>query len=205
MRFLEVISKTPCHHASRTMRDSAISKCKIQNEMLEQVRHDGYHYEVFLKWHVFSFLAITILLSGCDSNRVFEDYVEFKERTWKVQEPVSFEFEISNTQQPYNLYYEVRNSLDYPWQRIFVQYQLTDSTGTTLSNKLVSNYLFEKSGEPLGRSGLGDVYDHRFIVLPNYSFTQPGKYKFTITQENREDTLAGILAIGFRVETALEN
>ncbi len=148
-------------------------------------------------------IALCILLSGCDGNRVFENYIEFKERAWNIQEPASFEFEITNIQQQYNLYYEVRNSLDYPWQRLFVQYQLADSTGAIISKKLVSNYLFEKSGEPLGRSGLGDVYDHRFLVLPNYSFTQPGKYKFTIQQENRQDTLAGVLAIGLRVETAL--
>ena len=114
------------------------------------------------------FCLATVLLTACDSSRVFENYVEFKERAWSVQEPVSFEFEITDTQQPYNLYYEVRNSLDYPWQRIFVQYQLADSTGAVLVHKLVSNYLFEKDGEPLGRSGLGDVYDHRFVVLPEY-------------------------------------
>jgi len=149
------------------------------------------------------FLIVATLLMGCDSSRVFENYVEFSERNWKIQEPASFEFEITNTQQQYNLYYEVRNSLDYPWQRIFVSYQLSDATGNALSKKLVSNYLFEKSGEPLGRSGLGDVYDHQFLVLQNYTFAQPGKYKFTLQQENRQDTLAGILAIGLRVETAL--
>lgn len=146
------------------------------------------------------FCLATVLLTACDSSRVFENYVEFKERAWSVQEPVSFEFEITDTQQPYNLYYEVRNSLDYPWQRIFVQYQLADSTGAVLAHKLVSNYLFEKDGEPLGRSGLGDVYDHRFVVLPEYTFAQRGKYKFTLQQENRQDTVAGVLAIGLRVE-----
>ncbi|HMR56378.1 MAG TPA: gliding motility lipoprotein GldH [Cyclobacteriaceae bacterium] len=146
------------------------------------------------------FCLATVLLTACDSSRVFENYVEFKERAWSVQEPVSFEFEITDTQQPYNLYYEVRNSLDYPWQRIFVQYQLADSTGAVLVHKLVSNYLFEKDGEPLGRSGLGDVYDHRFVVLPEYTFAQRGKYKFTLQQENRQDTVAGVLAIGLRVE-----
>ncbi|MCW5911937.1 MAG: gliding motility lipoprotein GldH [Cyclobacteriaceae bacterium] len=151
------------------------------------------------------FLATAILLCGCDSSRVYEDYTEFKERAWKIQEPVTFEFEITNTQQQYNLYYEVRNSLDYPWQRIFVQYQLADSAGSTLAKKLVSNYLFEKSGKPLGRSGLGDVYDHQFMILQNYNFAQPGKYKFTLQQENRQDTLAGVLAVGLRVEVASEN
>lgn len=151
---------------------------------------------------VILFFTVGMLVSGCDSSRVFENYVEFKDRTWKIQEPVYFEFEIKDTQSRYNLYYEVRNSLDYPWQRIFVNYQLSDSTGTALSQKLVADYLFEKSGQPRGRSGLGDVYDHQFPVLKNYSFSHPGKYKFTIQQENRQDTLAGILAIGFRIETA---
>ena len=147
------------------------------------------------------FIATGILLLGCDSNRVYENFAEFKDRTWKIQEPVQFEFEIKDTQAQYNLYYEVRNSLDYPWQRIYVKYQLTDSTGTPLAQKLVGDYLFEKSGKPLGRSGLGDVYDHQFMVLKNYTFAKPGNYQFRLQQENRQDTLAGVLAVGFRIET----
>ena len=57
-------------------------------------------------------VALCILLSGCDSSRVFENYVEFKERTWNIQEPVSFEFEINNTQQQYNLYYEDKQEIN---------------------------------------------------------------------------------------------
>ncbi|MBX2915087.1 MAG: gliding motility lipoprotein GldH [Cyclobacteriaceae bacterium] len=154
---------------------------------------------------VILFVAVGMLVSGCDSKRVFENYVEFQDRSWKIQQPVHFEFDIKDTQLKYNLYYEVRNSLDYPWQRIFVNYQLADSAGTTLSSKLISNYLFQKDGQPLGRSGLGDVYDHRFLIFKNHSFVQPGKYKFTLQQENRQDTLAGILAIGLRIEVATEN
>lgn len=150
------------------------------------------------------FLTAAVLLSGCDSSRVFENYVEFKERAWKINEPVTFEFEIKNTQQQYNLYYEVRNSLDFPWSRIFVYYQISDSIGSKVDSKLISNYLFEKDGKPLGRSGLGDVYDHRFPILQNYSFANPGKYKFTLQQENRKDDMNGILAIGIRVEIASE-
>ncbi|MBX2897683.1 MAG: gliding motility lipoprotein GldH [Cyclobacteriaceae bacterium] len=151
------------------------------------------------------FVAVGMLVTSCDSSRIFENYIEFKNRTWKIHEPVQFEFEIKDTLAKYNLYYEVRNSLDFPWQRIFVNYQLADSTGALLSQKLVSDYLFEKDGKPLGRSGLGDVYDHRFLILENYSFARSGNYKFTLQQENRQDTLAGILAIGFRIEIATGN
>lgn len=152
----------------------------------------------YLFFILFSFL----LLTSCDSKRVFEDYSEFKNRAWLVNDPALFEFEIKDATKKYNLYYNVRNSLDYPWQRIFIQYQLADSAGTLLTKKLVSNYLFEKSGKPIGRSGLGDVHDNQFLLLENYSFNREGIYRMKLEQLNRQDTLAGILAVGFRIETA---
>jgi len=154
-----------------------------------------------MKYLFFVFFCF-LLLAGCDSKRVFEDYSKFKNRAWLVNDPAVFQFEIKDASKKYNLYYNVRNSLEYPWQRIFIQYQLADSSGTFLSTKLVSNYLFEKSGKPLGRSGLGDVYDNQFLLLENYSFSNAGLYRMELEQLNRQDTLAGILAIGIRVETA---
>ena len=73
---------------------------------------------------VFFFFFTLLFLAGCDSNRVFEDYKEFDDRTWKVTDPVVFEFQIKDASKKYNLYYNVRNSLEYPYARIFVQYSL---------------------------------------------------------------------------------
>ncbi len=154
-----------------------------------------------MKYTFFLFFAL-LLLAGCDSNRVFEEYTEFSDRTWKINNQASFEFEIRDTTKKYNLYYNVRNSLDYPFARLFVQYALLDSSGTELSKKLVSNFLFDqKTGRPLGRSGLGDVYDNQFILLENQEFKSPGIYKIQLEQFNRQDSLRGILAVGLRVET----
>jgi len=149
------------------------------------------------------FLFFTLLLvTGCDSNRVFEDYAEFEDKTWKVKSPAIFEFQIQDSTKKYNLYYNVRNSIDYPYARLFVQYSLQDSAGTELSKKLVSNYLFDqKTGRPLGRSGLGDVFDNQFLILDNHQFKSRGVYRVRLEQFNRQDTLKGILAIGLRVET----
>ncbi len=153
--------------------------------------------------YVFSFFFTLLFLAGCDSNRVFENYKEFDDRTWKVNDPAVFEFQIKDVSKKYNLYYNVRNSLEYPYARIFVQYSLTDSLGTELTRKLASNFLFDqKTGRPLGRSGLGDVLDNQFLLLSNQSFTTEGTYRFRLDQFNRQDTLRGVLAIGLRVETA---
>lgn len=140
-------------------------------------------------------------LNSCDSNRLYEDNVEFKNRAWRVIEEPRFEFAVADTAQRYNIYYNVRNSLDYPFARIFVTYHLYDSTGKELSKKLVYNDLFdEKTGQPCGESGLGDLYDHRFMLLGQYRFSHSGKYAVKLDQLMRQDTLTGVIAVGVRVE-----
>src|SRR5437868_15185858 len=92
------------------------------------------------------FLLIFVLLA-CDSNRVYEDNLEFVDRAWKVIEEPRFEFTVPNSSLQYNLYYNVRNSLDFPYARIFVRWHLYDSTGKEIAKKLVFNDLFdEKTG-----------------------------------------------------------
>jgi len=146
-----------------------------------------------------AFLAI--LLFSCDTNRLYEKNVELNTRSWQVTEPMVFDFISENSQQPYNVYYNVRNSLEYPYARLFVQYTLSDSTGNLIEKKLDARYLFDqKSGKPYGQSGIGDVFDHQFLILRKYQFKHPGKYQLKLEQFNRQDTLRGILAIGTRIE-----
>ncbi len=141
---------------------------------------------------------------ACHDNRLYEDHTTFGQRAWDVNVAPTFEFEVA---QPATLpiYYTVRNSLDYPYARLFVNYSLHDSTGQVLEEKLISNYLFDqKTGEPLGKSGLGDVFDHRFVLSPGFAFPAKGKYHVRLEQFMRQDTLKGILAIGVRVENPVQ-
>lgn len=146
-------------------------------------------------------LLMIVMLAGCDESRVYEKNVDFDQRAWMVQEKPVFDFEISDTTHAYSLYCNVRNSVSYPYSRIFVSYSLQDSVGTELSKQLVSSFLFDqKTGEPLGSSGLGDIYDHQLPLLTNYTFQKPGKYTISFEQFMRTDTLQGVLAVGLRVE-----
>jgi gliding motility-associated lipoprotein GldH len=144
---------------------------------------------------------ILFLLTSCDPNRIYEDNIEFKDRTWKITEPAQLEFDIADTTKRCNLYLDVRNSLDYPYSRLFVNYNLIDPTGAEVSKKMIAEYLFDqKTGEPNGKSGLGDIYDHQFLFLEKYHFQKLGKYKVKFEQFMRQDTLQGVLAVGLRVE-----
>ncbi len=145
------------------------------------------------------FVSIVLCLAGCDNTRVFEDYKDFNSKSWIANDTVSFEFKIEN-EAAYNLKCNIRNTVDYPYSRIFVNYILEDSTHRTISTKLVSNYLFDvKTGEPNGESSIGDIYDHSFYLESRKLST--GKYYLKLQQYMRTDTLQGVLAAGVRIET----
>ena len=150
---------------------------------------------------VFFLAMVALFITGCDSNRIYEYNKDFKDRTWKVSDTAVFDFRINNTGRKYNIYYNVRNSIEYPFARLFINYSLTDSVGNLLSKKLVSQDLFDqKTGKPNGNSGLGDIYDHQFLILKDYEFKRTGRYFLKLEQFMRQDTLQGVLAVGARVE-----
>lgn len=150
-----------------------------------------------------SLLIAGILLSACDNTRVFEQISDLENRQWIVTEKPQFEFTINDINQRYNLYSDIRNSVSYPYSRFFFMYYLEDSAGVELKKELVNEYFFDaKTGKPYGRSGVGDLYDHRFLLLENYQFKNAGKYRVVFEQFMRMDTLPGILSVGLRVERA---
>jgi gliding motility-associated lipoprotein GldH len=148
--------------------------------------------------------AMVLLLIACDSSRVYELNNEFENRIWIADSTQNFAFNITDSTSAYNLYYNLRNSASYPFRNIYVRYSLKDSSGNVLQTDLVNGQLFESiSGKPLGE-GLGDVFDHQFSILEEYSFPGTGLYTIELNQYMRRDTLPEILAVGVRVEKAMK-
>ena len=153
----------------------------------------------------FPFIMLAVLFSACDENRVYEKNNDFQNRYWVVNEKPAFEFDIAEDQYNYNLYCDIRNTVSFPYSRLFFNYQLEDSAGVVLQKKLTEKTLFDpKTGKPFGSSGLGDIYDHRVTILSNYHFPYKGKYRVRFEQYMRLDTLPGVLAVGLRVEKRTE-
>jgi gliding motility-associated lipoprotein GldH len=151
-------------------------------------------------------VLIVIVFSSCDENRVYEKNADFENGQWLVTDKPEFEFQISDTVSRYNIYCNIRNSVSYPYSRLFFNYDLKDSTGNSIQKKLMTTTLFDqKTGEPQGDSGLGDIYDQRVPLLQNYSFKNRGMFKIDFQQYMRKDTLAGIFAVGVRLEKVPKN
>lgn len=151
-------------------------------------------------------IYFTILtLAACDSSRLYESNQDFETTQWVVERKPAFEFRITDLGKSYNLYCNVRNTSEYPYARLFVNYLMRDSTGAVINKELTSLFLFDATtGKPFGNSGIGDVFDHQHPILSEYRFPYLGRFTVEFEQQMRLDTLAGISAVGLRVEVAPE-
>lgn len=146
------------------------------------------------------FVFVVLVFTSCTDNRLYEDYVDFEGRFWAVTEQPAFEFQIDDPNAKYGLYCNIRIAESYLYSDFNFQYTLSDSSGNVLAKRLVVKDVFDrKTGKPFGESGLGDIYDHQ-VQLADYDFANPGKYKITLEQFMRKDSLEGVLAVGVRVE-----
>jgi gliding motility-associated lipoprotein GldH len=151
----------------------------------------------------FAALFIALLaFAGCDDNQVYEKNVDFKQKVWAADSLPVFQFQINNPDQPYNIYWNVRNTVSYPFQNLYLTYYLEDTVGNTITEDLYQIDLFEpRTGKPYG-SGLGDIFSHQILALPNYQFDSAGMYQIRLEQYMRRDSLPEILSVGVRVEVA---
>ena len=146
-------------------------------------------------------LILSIFISACDQNRVYEDTTNFEKAYWLADSIKYFEFTIPQEDEGYNLQLSIRNGREYPHSNLYVQYGILDSTGTRLDEELRNFQLFHpKSGYPFG-NGSGNIYEHNFDLLSGYEFPYAGKFLIRVQQYMRYDSLPEIYSVGIRIET----
>ncbi len=159
-------------------------------------------------WHLSlsSLLCIAFFsLSACNGNRIFEENHDFPAHGWESSTVPEFDFEIKETDVAYNIYYNIRNGHNYPFQNIYINYSLEDTLGNLISKDLHNMNLFDpRSGKSQG-SGIGDMQDHQILALENIKFDSVGLFRMKLHQYMRRDTLKEVYAVGIKVEKADEN
>ncbi len=151
------------------------------------------------------FILILLLIISCDKNRVFDEYKSVGE-TWHKDSIVTFELPKLDSKKLFNLYVNVRDNDDYPFNNLFLivsleqpdrkvkvdtlEYQMTNPDGTLLGD------------------GFSDIKESKLFYKDKTSFTQKGIYKIHIQHATRQTgkiegvtSLPGISDIGFRIES----
>jgi gliding motility-associated lipoprotein GldH len=152
-----------------------------------------------MKNWVFLFLFL-IVISACDSNRLFEENKDLPKEGWYYKNKLVFDINVSDTNSLYNLFVNLRVASDYPYANIFVNMH-SESPSKLYATDEEQIRLADESGQWLGK-GLGDLYDYQIPVKDGFKFHELGIYRFELQHNMRVDTLQNIMAAGIRLEKA---
>ncbi len=146
-------------------------------------------------------LFLFLGLLSCDSNKVFEEYVEVENANWQKENVASFEFMAEDTTSAHNLYINIRNTGSYPYSNLYLFVAMQGPNGGLLKDT-VNCILADNRGKWLG-NGIGDLWDLKIPYVGGFKFAQSGKYIVSLEQAMRvEGGLKGITDVGLRVEKA---
>jgi gliding motility-associated lipoprotein GldH len=141
---------------------------------------------------------------ACDSNRISENNYDIN-KFWQADSVITFSVAITDIALDYNLFFSVRNGVEFPHSNLYFKYALKDSVGNLLESELINIPLFNtKTGYPLG-NGVGDIFEHQYELLSKYRFNNTGRYQLSFQQYMRYDSLPEIYSVGYRVEKTAVN
>lgn len=150
-------------------------------------------------------LGFTLLLFSCDKNRVFDDYKKLG-GTWHKDSIICFEFESKDTVSSHNLFVNVRNNNNYPFNNLFLVVHMQFPDGFTKVDTL--EYQMANPDGSLMGEGFSDVKENKLWYKENVKFNQEGTYKVSIQHALRQinkipgiEELKGVSEVGFRIES----
>ena len=152
-------------------------------------------------------LITCIVLSSCDSNRVFDEYKSVPNQ-WNKDSIISFNVTAPDSLNNYNLYVNLRNNNAYKYSNLFLIVEMNYPNGKTIKDTLEYK-MADPSGKLLG-SGFTDVKENKLWYKgfeEPFVFSELGAYKINIQHAMRQngqvngiENLEGVTDIGFRIE-----
>jgi gliding motility-associated lipoprotein GldH len=154
-----------------------------------------------IKNSAFLLLAV-ILFFSCDKKRVFDEYKSVGS-AWHKDSVVTFDIPELDTTKRYNLFLNLRDNNNYPYNNLFLIVALEQPNGFTKVDTL-EYQMANPDGTLLG-NGFSDIKESKLYYKENVKLK--GKYKVHIKQAVRATgkvpgvtLLEGITEVGLRIE-----
>lgn len=144
------------------------------------------------------FIAVLVLISACDDNRVFDEYKAIPETGWNKDSLLVFEIPVTDTTQNHDLYINIRNDIKYKYSNLWLFVEIAEPGGAAHTDTFEVT-LADPSGKWLG-TGFSGIKTREVVYKRNVYFPVSGLYKINIQHGMRDVVLQGITDVGLRVE-----
>tara|TARA_B110000285_G_scaffold100230_1_gene114227 strand:- start:148 stop:618 length:471 start_codon:yes stop_codon:yes gene_type:complete len=145
--------------------------------------------------------VVALLLSSCgDADIVYQNGKVIENNTWNKNEGVSFEFDINDTTEFYNFYFNLRTTNLYEWSNLYMFVQI-ESPEEQFNIDTVEFSLANPLGEWTGISS-GSIINNKILFISKKRFPSLGTYKLTFNQAMRQDDLTEVMDVGIIIKKA---
>jgi gliding motility-associated lipoprotein GldH len=158
---------------------------------------------IYLTIFIASLLLLSSLFIACDNSIKYEEIQHIKKAEWKASDTLYFHFTVSDTLQPYDFGFNVRNTTSYDYQNLYL-FITAWYPGGTWSRDTAECILAASDGKWLGK-GMGKIKDSRFLFRKGVRFRRSGNYIIGVNQAMRQELLQGISDIGIRISKTDNN
>lgn len=151
------------------------------------------------------FILLLLLVVSCDKQRVFDQYKSVG-NAWHKDSVVTFELPKLDSKKVYNLYVNVRDNDEYPFNNLFLIVSLEQPNHQVKVDTL--EYVMTNPDGTLLGDGFSDIKENKLFYKGRQQLTQKGVYKIHIRHATRQTgkiegvtSLPGISDVGFRIES----
>ena len=154
------------------------------------------------KWLMYLFLLVA--LASCTNDIVVSESRSLP-GYWDKNDTLEFQIPQLDSLKKYNVFINVRNTNDYPFNNLFLIVSMEFPHGKTLVDTLEYKMAYP-NGEWMGE-GIGSVKENKLWYKENVAFFEEGNYNITITHAVRNNgevegvsRLEGITDLGYSIE-----
>jgi len=143
-------------------------------------------------------MVIGLFLTSCQTIPLFEQTTIFPEHSWSAKQANAYQFNITDTNASYKVYFVIRHHNAYHYKNIWLKLSIQSPNDSAIIQNLNLNMADEGKGW-LG-TGMDDIFDQRIPLMTTPTHFKKGITTFTLEHTMREDPLQNILSTGIRVE-----
>jgi gliding motility-associated lipoprotein GldH len=147
-------------------------------------------------------LAISLLLSSCgDVDIVYQNSKAIENNVWNKNDSISFDFDINDTTEFYDFYFNLRTTNLYEWSNLYMFVEI-GSPEEQFNIDTVEFSLANSDGEWTGVSS-GSIINNKILFISKKRFPSLGTYKLTFNQAMRQDDLTEVMDVGIIIKKAV--